>query len=116
LKINENIWKDRLPLWVIEHVKTGELLGTRGRASDVETYFGADIPLMFVTLRGAEAGWFKHCCDQGYLQRGVSLGGIGRRFEAGENHVLMPDVRALEVTMQPKRFSHIVYKENPDAL
>lgn len=97
--------------WVIEKEDSGEWLSTRDRYSDAGIGFDGRVPLHWQTLRDAKKFWLKHCCEEGYIKRKVSLAGMGVRYRKGPDYMLMPRVRFVRIDMVRGDFETPTLKE-----
>lgn len=84
-------------VWVIEKMDSGEWLGTRDRLGDTGLDFGGRVPYFLPTLRATRQFWLSFSCDRGYLTRGVTLPGVGKRCTPGPNFRQWPRVRFLKM-------------------
>lgn len=93
-------------LWLVRHSDSGEELGCVDRTRNYDAEFGARVPFLFSCQRSAREAWIRTCLQEGYIEKGVSLGGPGQRhrYHPGPNYDLLPTVEYVRVLLVEEGF------------
>lgn len=89
-------------LWVIEHARTKEWLGTRDRHSWGGLEFGGRMPLFYGSLKTAREAWLRAAVELDYLKRGVTLARGKPRYHPGPEFDMMPSIRYRQMALVEK--------------
>ena len=87
-------------VWFIRRADTKEILGIRDRFNAATASFGERAPLIWISEASCREGWMKHCVDEKYLIRAVTVAGRGVRYTPGENYCQMPPVELISAELR----------------